>query len=58
MSNRQHHSKGTARLLSNEWSHFRVLSIKSKCGKLCITQGFPQGVKGLNGSSAFVKLFK
>ena len=33
--------------LSNEWSHFRVLYMESKVRKLCITQGFTLGVKGL-----------
>ena len=28
---------------SNEWSHFRVLSIESKVRKLCSTQGFTLG---------------
>ena len=37
----------TAQLLSNEWSHFRVLSIESKVRKLCITQRFTLGVKWL-----------
>ena len=32
---------------SNEWSHFRVLSIESEVRKLCIMQGFTLGVKGL-----------
>ena len=47
MKNKQHHSKVTAQQLSNEWSHFMVLSIESKARKLCITQGFTLGVKGL-----------
>ena len=29
----------TAQQFSNEWSHFRVLSIESKARELCITQG-------------------
>ena len=41
---KQHSSKVE---LSNEWSHFRGLSIESKVRKLCITQGFTLGVKGL-----------
>ena len=45
-ANKQHHSK--AQQLSNELSHFRVLSIESKVRKLCITQGFTLGVKALN----------
>ena len=49
LNNRQHHS--TAQQLSNEWSHFKVLSIESKVRKLCITQGFTLGVKGLTNSS-------
>ena len=42
----QHHR--TAEQLSNEWSHFRVLSIESKVRKLCINQGFTVEVKELN----------
>ena len=38
--------QSTAQQLSNEWLHFRVLSIESKVRKLCITQGFILGVKG------------
>ena len=40
-----------AQQLSNEWSHFRVLSNESKVRKLCITQGFTLGVKGLTNST-------
>ena len=41
-------NSSTAEQLSNEWSHFGVLSIESKVRKLCITQGFTlPGVKGL-----------
>ena len=38
--------ESTACQLSNEWSHFRVLSIESNVRKLCITQAFTLGVKG------------
>ena len=41
----------TAQQLSNEWSHFRVLYMVSKVRKLCITQGFPLGVKRLTNST-------
>ena len=37
----------SAQELSNEWSHFRVLPIESKVRKLCMTQCFTLGVKGL-----------
>ena len=43
--------KSTAQQLSNEWSHFRILSLESKLRKLCITQGFTLGVKGLTNST-------
>ena len=33
---------------SNEWLHFRVLSMESIVRKLCITQGFTPGLKGLS----------
>ena len=36
---------------ANEWSHFRVLYMESKVRKLCITQGFTLGVKGLTNST-------
>ena len=42
---------GTAEQLSNEWAHFRVLTIESKVRKLCITQGFTLGVRGLTNST-------
>ena len=38
----------TAQLLSNEWLHFRVLSVEAKVRKLCITQCFTLGVRGDN----------
>ena len=44
-SYKQLHS--TAQQLSNDWSHYRVLSIESNVRKLYITQGFTLGVKAL-----------
>ena len=43
--------RSAAQQLSNEWSDLRVLSIESKVRKLCITQGFTLGVKGLTNST-------
>ena len=40
-----------AEQLSNEWSHLRVLYMESKVRKLCITQGFTLGTKGLTNST-------
>ena len=49
----------TAQQLSNEWSHFMVLSIESKVRKLCITNDLTLAVKGLsiNKSLIFVTNF-
>ena len=53
LKNKQHLSK---LLLSNERSHFRVLSIEPKVRKLCAIQGFTLGVNGLMRCVCFCRM--